>query len=378
MGKKKAAAKGDDAKGQRVDSSALASTSQLPDHLEVQRTRVICGPDINSYTTSTIAASQYMSMGVDSAFSLQKFRAGFSIEVNRYEGNEMEFEMKGVSCAVANSLRRIMTAEAPTMAIEHVFVVNNTSIIQDEVLAHRLGLVPLLVDPQLFVYKREDDAVSERNTIVLKLKVKCRNLEEGGVENENVYSDMLEWLPGGSDLEETGTQFVGSQLDVLQAVPVHKGILLAKLRPGQEIDLECHCVKGVGEEHAKWSPVATTWYRLMPEVVFLKPPTGRIAERLAEELKGLVTCTGSGHGATATLNDARSHEELLEKVRTMSGGEEFASYIQLRKIKDHFIFTIETTGAWKPHLLFNFAVKLMMSKCDKVLEGLQAYPERSF
>lgn len=59
-----------------------------------------------------------------------------------------------------------------------------------------------------------------------------------------VYSDMLEWLPGGSDLEETGTQFVSSQLDVLQAVPVHKGILLAKLRPGQEIDLECHCVKG--------------------------------------------------------------------------------------------------------------------------------------
>jgi hypothetical protein len=41
-----------------------------------------------------------MSMGVDSAFSLEKFRAGFSIEVNRYEGNEMEFEMKGVSCAV--------------------------------------------------------------------------------------------------------------------------------------------------------------------------------------------------------------------------------------------------------------------------------------
>ena len=61
----------------------------------------------------------------------------------------------------------------------------------------------------------------------------------------------------------------------------------------------------------------------------------------------------------------------------MSGGEEFAPYIQLRKIKDHFIFTIETTGSWKPHILFNFAVKLMMSKCDKVLEGLQAYPERS-
>jgi DNA-directed RNA polymerase I and III subunit RPAC1 len=54
---------------------------------------------------------------------------------------------------VANSLRRIMISEAPTMAIEHVFIVNNTSVIQDEVLSHRLGLVPLRVDPRLFQYK---------------------------------------------------------------------------------------------------------------------------------------------------------------------------------------------------------------------------------
>lgn len=54
---------------------------------------------------------------------------------------------------LANSLRRIMISEAPTMAIEHVYITNNTSVIQDEVLAHRLGLIPLLVDPELFSYK---------------------------------------------------------------------------------------------------------------------------------------------------------------------------------------------------------------------------------
>ena len=50
----------------------------------------------------------------------------------------------------------------------------------------------------------------------------------------------------------------------------HQDILLAKLRPGQTIQLEAHCTKGTGKEHAKWSPVATAWYRLHPEVVLLK------------------------------------------------------------------------------------------------------------
>lgn len=42
--------------------------------------------------------------------------------------------------------------QLPTMAIEKVLIANNTSVIQDEVLAHRLGLIPIIVDPRLFEY----------------------------------------------------------------------------------------------------------------------------------------------------------------------------------------------------------------------------------
>ena len=50
---------------------------------------------------------------------------------------------------------------------------------------------------------------------------------------------------------------------------MHDKILLAKLRAGQQIEVECHATRGLGAEHAKWSPVATAWYRLLPEVRFL-------------------------------------------------------------------------------------------------------------
>eukprot|EP00894_Picocystis_sp_ML_P002175 jgi/Pico_ML_1/52692/g3365.t1 len=93
------------------------------------------------------------------------------------------------------------------MAIEKVYFVNNTSVIQDEVLAHRLGLVPIRADPRLFDFKGAEDDYHEKNTIVLKLKVVCTQ-EGDEVLNKNVYSSSLEWLPGGSEIPHDEEQKV--------------------------------------------------------------------------------------------------------------------------------------------------------------------------
>ncbi|KAL4514328.1 hypothetical protein Ndes2437A_g01045 [Nannochloris sp. 'desiccata'] len=365
----------------RSDGSAAASglgvtDVALAERLQIQATRVICSSDMNYNTSSSLASTTLP--GVDSSFKLDNFKQSVNIEVTKYENHDMEFEVKGISCAMANTLRRIMIAEIPTMAIEHVFIVNNTSIIQDEVLAHRLGLIPLNVDPRLFDFKATDETATERNTIVMKLKVECKKLPDGTIENEKVYSSQLVWLPNGSEMpEETATPaFETSQSEMFEMMgPVHDDILIAKLRPGQAIELECHCIKGVGEEHAKWSPVATTWYRLVPEVVLLEQPPLDVAKKLESELPGLITVASGG---VVEVDDARRHGNVLEKVRRMSGEPEWSPYIQLRKCKDHFIFTIESTGAWRPHELFKEAVDRIVSKCDKVLEGLAKFPRTSF
>ncbi|KAF6115601.1 RNA polymerase I and III subunit C [Phyllostomus discolor] len=73
--------------------------------------------------------------------------------------NTLEFDMVGIDAAIANAFRRILLAEVPTMAVEKVLVYNNTSIVQDEILAHRLGLIPIHADPRLFEYRIQGEGL---------------------------------------------------------------------------------------------------------------------------------------------------------------------------------------------------------------------------
>jgi DNA-directed RNA polymerase I and III subunit RPAC1 len=65
--------------------------------------------------------------------------------------------------------------------------------------------------------------------------------------------------------------------------PLFDDILIAKLRPGQEIEMDLTCEKGIGKTHAKWSPVSTAYYRLVPEITIKE----EIKNEDAIELKNL-------------------------------------------------------------------------------------------
>ncbi|KAK9824049.1 hypothetical protein WJX72_007346 [[Myrmecia] bisecta] len=333
---------------------------------------MICGPDLSQHTSTVTSANIYMGLGIDNSWSQEQFEEDFSIHINSIDEHDIEFDMRHVDPSIANAVRRILISEVPTMAIEHVFFVNNTSIITEEVLAHRLGLVPIKVDPALFEDKTNECSPNERNTVVLKLKVDCKRQGEEII-NEKVYSGQLQWLPEGSEMpEETTCRFARSQAG---AIPggvdlVHDNILLAKMRPGQSIELEAHCIKGVGSEHAKWSPVGTAWYRLHPELEVLQAITGLMADEIVALCPGLFVMEGSGEQRQAKVTSARGNEMQLEKVRRLLSEEEWAKYLQLRKRKEHFIFTIQSTGALAPETLFMRAVDKLADKCDTLLGRL--------
>jgi len=65
------------------------------------------------------------------------------------------------------------------MAIEKVFITNNTSIIQDEVLAHRLGLIPIKVDPRKFDFKEDDQEETATNSVRFNMQIKCEHAQDG-------------------------------------------------------------------------------------------------------------------------------------------------------------------------------------------------------
>jgi DNA-directed RNA polymerase I and III subunit RPAC1 len=209
--------------------------------------------------------------------SIKHFIRNSDIKVKELNEEEIVFELSGVEPPLANALRRIMIAEIPTIAIEKVEMWQNTSIIPDENLAHRIGLVPIKVDPRLFEFKKSDKPFDDTNSIRFKLHVVCTKkdpkmqtpLNINDVEEEekifnhsNVYSGDLQWIPIG----DQATRFKNCP-----PKPLHDDILIAKLRPGQEIEMELICEKGIGKTHAKWSPVCTAFYRLMPDIKLTAP-----------------------------------------------------------------------------------------------------------
>ncbi|KAG6463278.1 hypothetical protein O3G_MSEX013777 [Manduca sexta] len=192
----------------------------------------------------------------DEKWSLKKFVKKLRIVIVRMDSFEMEFDLIGIQPAFANAFRRLMLSEVPSMAIEKVMIKNNTSIIQDEVLAHRLGLIPLKADPRLFEYRPEDATEgTEFNTLEFSLKVKCstnKNQPKDSFrtddlyENHSVYSSQIKWHPISNQATVHKEQDIG---------PVHGDILISKMRPGHELDLHLVAVKGIGKDHAKFSPV---------------------------------------------------------------------------------------------------------------------------
>ncbi len=183
---------------------------------------------------------------------------------NTYD--KLVIEVENTRPAFLNSLRRASISEVPILAIDEVVIYENDSVMWDEVLAHRLALVPLKVDPSdyevlLDCYKSGEDCAA------------VFVLDEEAVERvKTVYSGHLRF-EGFEGAVEAPRR--------INVEVVSKKIPLVKLARGQRLRLTAIARMGVGRDHAKWQPTAAVAYKFKARINILREPTTEEAEALA-------------------------------------------------------------------------------------------------
>ena len=178
------------------------------------------------------------------------------VSVQDLTSNQISFSLDGVDTSVSNAIRRICIAEVPTIAIDLVEILENSSVLCDEFISHRLGLVPLVstaAKDMNFPYDFSTGEESGRTDIEFELSVR------GSSEHTcDVTSD---------DLVCYDQRVQPVRLTNSDGNNANTGILIVKLRKHQEVKIRCIARKGTGKDHAKWSPVATAVFRYEPEIV---------------------------------------------------------------------------------------------------------------
>ena len=145
-----------------------------------------------------------------------------SLEIINENEQKISVKLKGIPVQYANALRRICLNGAPIYAVENVDVLENTSVLADEGVAHRIGLIPLKTDLE----SSKDGNQSDKIMLTL----------DSGV------SDETRTILSG-DLKSQDPN----------VIPTSNDIPIVALAPGQALKIEAHARLGIGTEHAKWN-----------------------------------------------------------------------------------------------------------------------------
>ena len=154
------------------------------------------------------------------------------MEIISKDEQKMSVKLKGIPLQYANAIRRICLNGVPVFAVDTVDVIENTSVLADEGLAHRLALVPLRTDLLRYVEPS-----------------KCECKSDAGCSNCRV---MLVLDSGDTDETRTvlSSELVSEDKDVK---PTSEKIPIVELAPGQKVKVEAYARLGRGSEHAKWN-----------------------------------------------------------------------------------------------------------------------------
>jgi DNA-directed RNA polymerase subunit D len=241
------------------------------------------------------------------------------------------FLLKAATPAFANLMRRAMIESVPTMAIDTVEFRENNSVLYDEVIAHRLGLLPIKTDIKSYVLPAKCKCKGEGcNRCTLKMTLKAKGPCV-------VYA---------SDIKSKDPK----------VKPAFGDMPIVKLLKGQEIELEATATLGQGKQHVKWSP-CLAWYVYEP-IITVNNESPKFAEFKAKYPPQIFDKNGKIDKKLITTN---SLVDACEGV--------CPEVVKIEYNPNNFLFGIEPWGQLSPK-------EIATAAADTLLESLEEFEEK--
>jgi len=262
------------------------------------------------------------------------------IEVLEKDDKNIRLLVRGVDVPLMNGLRRIVISEVPCMGIDEVVVIENSSILQDEIIVHRLGLIPLKTDldgynlPEQCPCKSEFGCNLCRVTLTLDAEAK-----EG---TRTVYSGEL----------------TSENPDI---VPINDKIPIIKLAKEQRLRLEAYARLGKGKNHAKWQPVSMCTYKYFPRIE-ISSKNCDTCEKCVEACPKKVLAKTDNKIEVRNLMACNLCQDCVDACPQNPPA------IKIGWEENTFIFCLESTGALPPERIMTEAIKIL----DDQLKDLES------
>jgi len=259
------------------------------------------------------------------------------VEVKELKPKKAVIKFEDTSLYFANSLRRIMISELPKLAVDNVVIYDNTSALFDEIISHRLGLIPIPTDLGLLSFRKD---------CVCKGK---------GCPNCTVRYTLSK--------EGEGTIFSGDLQPAEKSWAITEDkITIVELFGDQRLILEVEAVLGCGKDHAKWQPVQAPGYKMETVVEVDTKRKDDLDKFISKLPKNLVELKGN----KLELKDP-SQLAVLEQIID----KEKADFITIKKDPSKLTFTFETDGALSAKDVLIQSSKLLSEKYKELGKKLK-------